>query len=328
VRRGGKTCQTVPGKIVDPAVAALMIEMTTPMTLAVTLEVQRELENRAHETDTTRRQHVERLRYDAELARRRYMKVDPDNRLVADTLEAEWNDKLRRHAEAAEEYERRSKQQAATLTAEARRRILGLAEQLPQIWNDPRVDFRERKRIVRLLIDDVTLIKAEKITAHVRLSGGATRTLELVRPLPIAQLRKFKPELVAAVDRLLDQHCDREIAEILNCDGWRTWEGKSFNLKKVAFIRGAYKLASRYDRLRGRGMLTTREIAAKFGIAKTTVYEWGRQGLIRQCHADSLNRGLWEILSNATILKGRGGRRSRKPHTSLITAQSPGRGAV
>ena len=235
---------------------------------------------------------------------------------------------MRRHAEAAEEYERRSKQQAATLTAEARRRILGLAEQLPQIWNDPRVDFRERKRIVRLLIDDVTLIKAEKITAHVRLSGGATRTLELVRPLPIAQLRKFKPELVAAVDRLLDQHCDREIAEILNCDGWRTWEGKSFNLKKVAFIRGAYKLASRYDRLRGRGMLTTREIAAKFGIAKTTVYEWGRQGLIRQCYADSLNRGLWEILSNATILKGRGGRRSRKPHTSLITAQSPGRGAV
>ena len=162
----------------------VLIEMMTPMTLAVTLEVQRELETRAHEANTARRQHVERLRYDAELARRRYMKVDPDNRLVADTLEAEWNDKLRRHAEAAEEYERRSKQQAATLSAEVRQRILGLAEQLPQIWNDSRVDFRERKRIVRLLIDDVTLIKAQKITAHVRLSGGATRTLELERPLP------------------------------------------------------------------------------------------------------------------------------------------------
>ena len=149
------------------------------------------------ETDAVRRQHVERLRYEAELARRRYMKVDPDNRLVADTLEAEWNDKLRLHADAAEEYERRSKQQAATLDAEARRRILDLAEQLPQIWQDPRVDFRERKRIVRLLIDDVTLIKAETITAHVRLSGGATRTLMLERPLPIAQIRKFKPELVA-----------------------------------------------------------------------------------------------------------------------------------
>jgi len=328
VRRAGKTCQTVPGKIVDAAVATLLIEIMTPMTLAVTLEVQRELEMRAHETDIARRQHVERLRYDAELARRRYMKVDPDNRLVADMLEAEWNDKLRRHAEAAEEYERRSKQQAATLDAESRKRILALAEQLPQIWNDPRVDFRERKRIVRLLIDDVTLIKAQKITAHVRLSGGATRSLELERPLPIAQLRKCKPELVATVDRLLDRHCDREIADILNRDGWRTWEGKSFNLKKVAFIRSAYKLASRYDRLRRSGMLTTREIAAKFGIAKTTVYEWGRQGLIKQCYADSLNRGLWEIPSNATILKGHGGRRSRKPFATPITAQSSGRGAV
>ena len=71
-------------------------------------------------------------------------------------------------------------------------------------------------------------------------------------------------------------------------------------------------------------MLTTREVAAKFGIAKTTVYEWGRHGLIRQCYADSLNRGLWEIASNATILKGHGGRRSRKPQTTPITAQSPG----
>jgi len=323
VRRAGKTCQTVPGKIVDAAVAALLIEMMTPMTLAVTLEVQRELEARAAETDAARRQHVERMRYEAELARRRYMKVDPDNRLVADTLEAEWNDKLRRHADAAEDYERRSKQQATTLSAEARQRILGLAEQLPQIWKDPRVDSRERKRIVRLLIDDVTLIKSQAITAHVRLSGGATRTLVLDRPLPIAQIRKFKPELVATVDQLLDRHCDREIADILNRDGWRTWESKPFNLKKVAFIRRAYKLASRHERLRGRGMLTTREVAAMFQISKTTVYEWGRQGLITKSYSDNLNRGLWTLPTQQTILKGCGGRGARAARLRSIAAQSP-----
>jgi DNA invertase Pin-like site-specific DNA recombinase len=242
VRRAGKTCQTVPGKVVDPAVTALLIEMMTPMTLAVSLEVQRELEARAAETDALRRQHVERLRYEAELARRRYMKVDPDNRLVADALEAEWNDKLRLHADAAADYERRSREQAATLNADMRRRILDLAEQLPRIWQDPRVDSRERKRILRLLVDDVTLVKADTITAHVRLSGGATRTLVLKRPLPIAHVRKFKPELVATVDRMLDQHCDREIADILNRDGWRSSEGLLFNTKKIAFIRTAYKL--------------------------------------------------------------------------------------
>ena len=107
-----------------------------------------------------------------------------------------------------------------------RRHVLELAEQFPRIWNDPRIDMRERKRILRLLILDVTLVKSDKITVHVRLSGGATRTLALERPLPIAQIRKFKPELVAEVDRLLDRHCDREIADILNKQGFRTWEGK------------------------------------------------------------------------------------------------------
>jgi DNA invertase Pin-like site-specific DNA recombinase len=308
VRRAGKTCQTVPGKVVDPAITALLIEMMTPMTLAVSLEVQRELEARAAETDALRRQHVERLRYEAELARRRYMKVDPDNRLVADALEAEWNDKLRLHADAAADYERRSREQAVALDADMRRRILGLAEQLPRIWQDPRVDCRERKRILRLLVDDVTLVKADTITAHVRLSGGATRTLVLKRPLPIAQVRKFKPELVATVDRMLDQHCDREIADILNRDGWRSSEGLLFNTKKIAFIRTAYKLPSRHQRLRRRGMITTHEVAAKFGIARTTVHEWGRQGLIKKHYADSLNRGLWEIPSGISIIKGHGGR--------------------
>jgi DNA invertase Pin-like site-specific DNA recombinase len=308
VRRAGKICQTVPGKVVDPAITALLIEMMTPMTLAVSLEVQRELEARAAETDALRRQHVERLRYEAELARRRYMKVDPDNRLVADALEAEWNDKLRLHADAAADYERRSREQAVALDADMRRRILGLAEQLPRIWQDPRVDCRERKRILRLLVDDVTLVKADTITAHVRLSGGATRTLVLKRPLPIAQVRKFKPELVATVDRMLDQHCDREIADILNRDGWRSSEGLLFNTKKIAFIRTAYKLPSRHQRLRRRGMITTHEVAAKFGIARTTVHEWGRQGLIKKHYADSLNRGLWEIPSGISIIKGHGGR--------------------
>ena len=204
VRRGGKVCQSVPGKVVDPAVGALLVELMTPMTLEVSLAVQRELEARAAETDALRRQHIERTRYEAELARRRYMKVDPDNRLVADALEAEWNEKLRLHTDAVEDYERRGPDEAAALDAEMRRHILELAEQFPRIWSDPRVDMRERKRILRLLVDDVTLVKTDAIIAHVRLSGGATRTLKLDRPLPIAQIRKFKQEVVTEVDRLLD----------------------------------------------------------------------------------------------------------------------------
>jgi DNA invertase Pin-like site-specific DNA recombinase len=328
VRRGGPVCQSVPGKIVDAAIGTLLVELMTPLTLEVTLSVQRELEARATETDVLRRQHLERTRYDAELARRRYMKVDPDNRLVADALEADWNDRLRIHTDAVADYEKGTKDQATELAAETRQRILDLAEHFPKVWNDPRVDVRERKRILRLLVDDVTLTKADTITAQVRLPGGATRTLMLDRPLPIAQIRKFKPDLVGEVDRLLDHHCDREIAEILNQRGLRTWEQKPFNLKKIAFIRGAYKLTSRHQRLRERGMLTTSEVALRFGIGESAVHKWGRQGLIKKCYSDSLSRGLWEVPPDHTILKGCGGRGARPARLLPISAPLSGQGAI
>lgn len=328
VRRGGKICQSVPGKVVDPAVGALLVELMTPMALEVSLAVQRELEARAAETDALRRQHIERTRYEAELARRRYMKVDPDNRLVADALEAEWNEKLRLHTDVVEDYERRGPDEAAALDAEMRRHVLELAEQFPRIWSDPRVDMRERKRILRLLVDDVTLVKTDAITAHVRLSGGATRTLKVDRPLPIAQIRKFKPEVVIEVDRLLDSYCDREIADILNQRGLRTWEAKPFNLKKIAFIRGAYNLASRHRRLRDRGMLTTAEVAARFGVSETAVHHWGRDGLIKKCYSDNLHRGLWDVPSTLAIAKGCGGCKPRAAQISRITAPLAEQGAI
>ncbi len=322
IRQGGKVCQSVPGKVVDPAMGALLVELMTPMALEVTLAVQRELEARATETDRLRRQHIERTRHDCELARRRYMKVDPDNRLVADTLEAEWNEKLRLHTDVVENYERRSAEDAVAIGAEIQQRIRALANEFPRVWNNPRVDMRERKRIFRLLVADVTLIKAETISVNVQLSGGATHTLTLERPLPIAQIRKCKPDLVAEVDRLLDRHCDREIADILNERGQQTWEGKPFNLKKVAFIRTAYSLPSRHQRLRDRGMLTTQEVAEHFAIAKTTVQQWGRQGLITKVYSDNLSRGLWNIPPDLEIIRGRPGPNAIAAHRASVTVQS------
>jgi hypothetical protein len=214
------------------------------------------------------------------------------------------------------------------LDAETRRRVLELTEQFPRIWTDPRVDMREKKRILRLLITDVTLVKSDKITVHVRLSGGAARTLVLDRPLPIAQIRKFKPELVAEVDRLLDRYCDREIADIFNERGIQTWDGQTFNLKKIDFIRGAYNLASRRQRLRDRGMLTTEEVAERFDITQSTVHKWGRQGLIRKVYSDNRNRGLWDIPSDLAIIKGRPGRNSLPARAQTTISSTTGQDSV
>ena len=102
------------------------------------------------------------------------MKVDPDNRLVADSLEAEWNNKLRTLAEAQEQYEQQTQKQRLLIDSQTREQLLSLAADFPRVWNDPSVEPRERKRILRLLIDDVTLINGE-MTKSTCACGAAPR---------------------------------------------------------------------------------------------------------------------------------------------------------
>jgi DNA invertase Pin-like site-specific DNA recombinase len=325
VRRAGKVCQRVPGSVVDQAVGNLLLELMQPMTLHVALAVQQEVEARVTETDALRRKHVERAQYEAELARRRYMQVDPDNRLVADSLEAEWNGKLRILAEAQQQYEQQTQKQRLLIDSQAREQLLSLAADFPRVWNDPSVEPRERKRILRLLVDDVTLINGEMIQVHVRLRGGAVRSLTLAKPLPIAQIRKTKPEVVAEIDALLDDHCDREVAEVLNRRGRRTWQDESFSLKKIAHIREAFKLQSRYGRLRARGLLTATEMSVRHGVTTTTINLWAREGKLQKHPYDNDRRCLYEPLDASAIHKGHGGRKASQP---IFTVAPAARGAV
>ena len=325
VRRAEKVCQRVPGSVVDQAISDLLLQLMQPITLEVALAVQQEVEGRITETDALRRKHVERAQYEAELARRRYMKVDPDNRLVADSLEAEWNNKLRTLAESQQQCEQQTQKQRLRIDSQTREQLLSLATDFPKIWNDPSVEPRERKRILRLLVEDVTLINGERIQVHVRLRGGATRSLTLAKPLPIAQIRKTKPEVVAEIDGLLDQHCDREVAEILNQQDRRTWENEAFNFKKIAHIRQAFGLKSRFSRLRGKGLLTATEMSVRLDVTLTTINAWGREGILKKHHYDNDQRCLYEPLEKHAILKGQGGRRAKQPTFSAAYA---GQGAV
>lgn len=278
-------------------------------------------ELRVSETDALRRKHVERAQYEAELARRRYMKVDPDNRLVADSLEAQWNNKLCILAEAQEQYDQQTQKQRLLMDAQIREQLLSLAADFPRVWNDPGVEPRERKRILRLLIEDVTLINAEMIQVHVRLRGGATRSLTLAKPMPIAQIRKTKPEVVAEIDALLEHYCDRKVAEVLNRQGRRTWQDEPFNLKKIAHIRQAFDLKCRYSRLRARGLLTAKEMSVRHGVTITTINTWGREGLLKKHRYDNVRRCLYEPLDQNAILKGQGGRRAKQPTFNVGNAE-------
>jgi hypothetical protein len=281
IERGEPICQAISGGDIDEAVGRLLVQAITPMALEASLTVAQELKMRGEETDRLRSQQVERARYDAELARRRYMQVDPDNRLVADELEAEWNSKLRAYSEAQQEHEKQRERDRTVLDKEQRARILALATDVPALWREPSTADRERKRIARLLVEDVTLSKGAQIVAAVRFRGGVTTSLTLPLPLNAWQMRQTRPAVVAEIDKLLEHHTDSEIAAILDERGFRSGGGQQICRRTVLRIRRAYRLKSRFQRLRATGLLTLREIARQLGLTTGTVKQWRDHGLLR-----------------------------------------------
>ena len=214
--RSEAICQLVPGAAVDAQVGALLVDVINPIAIEVALSVCDEVHARIEEADRLRARQVERARYEADLARSRYMQVDPNNRLVADVLEADWNAKLRALTDAQADYEARRAKDRAGLDDEKRGAVQRLAVDFPTIWNDPRTSHRDRKRILRLLVEDVTLLKNDEVHLHVRFRGGTTRSLVLPKPRPAWALRQSSPELIAKIDRLLDEHTLGEIPALLN----------------------------------------------------------------------------------------------------------------
>jgi len=280
IKFGKPICQSIPGASVDEAVGNIVIDAMTPLALEVALSVQGELQSRLDEVDQIRQEQVERTRYEAEVARRRYMQVDPDNRLVAHSLEADWNEKLRALEAAQDEYERGRQRDRALLDEDQREQLLSLATDFPRLWRDPKTPQRERKRLIRLLIEDVTLIKKKQITIHVCFKGGATVTKSLPKPQPAWQMRATDPEVIQEIDNLLDHCTDAQVAERLNESGFRSGEGKEFHGHIIAKIRRSYHLKSRYDRLRDQGLLTVQEMAKELGVTAQTVKIWAAHGLL------------------------------------------------
>jgi hypothetical protein len=287
-------CQHVLGEPIDKAVGQLLVESVTPLALEVTLAVQQELQARVEEVDKLRQKQVQRARYDADLAQRRYLHVDPANRLVADSLEADWNEKLRLLTAAQERYEQQRQQDRAVMDERQRARIAALARDFPQLWQDPKTPDRERKRMVRLLLEDVTLIRQDHITVHVRFRGGVTQTLTLPRPLTAWELKMTPAEVVREIDRLMDGHTDKEIVGILNGRGTRSGEGKTFSRRIIARLRRDYQLRPRYDRLREKGLLTIEEISERLKVPSLRVRIWRQHGLLKAYPANDKDAWLYE----------------------------------
>ncbi len=274
-------CQSILGTGIDAAIGKLLIEAVTPMALDLALAVQQEIAARLEEADRLRHRQVERAQYETDVARQRYMQVDPANRLVADALEADWNVKLRALAEAQEEYQSRRAMDCLIVDDVERQRILALATDFPAIWNDPHTPQRERKRMLGLLIEDVTLIKQREITAAVRFRGGATTTLTLPRPLTAQQLRATHEPVRRQIDALLEEYTDAQVARILNEQEMRTGAGETFDTASVKWVRYSAKIKSLKERLLDAGWLTVKQVSTRLGLSRTSICKLRLKGKIK-----------------------------------------------
>jgi hypothetical protein len=141
--------------------------------------------------------------------------------------------------------------------------------------------MRERKRIARLLLTDVTVTRtSDTITAHVRLRGGQTCTLTLPVPKTGPEARRTPPEVLTAINELLDDHTSGQIAGILNARGLHSGTGEPFHQRMLDQIIRAYRLPTRRHRLRRQGLLTLAETAAAHGVSNATIKKWRRAGIV------------------------------------------------
>lgn len=323
VEETGPVCQHIPGGGIDTAVGELLVASVTPLALEASLAVHSEIQARLDEASQLRAQHVQRAQYEADQARLRYMRVDPDNRLVADSLEANWNEKLRLLATAKQECSARQQLDSAKLTEEQAARIRALGAEFPRLWSDPKTACRDRKRIARLLIEDVTLHRGEDIAINVRFKGGATRQLHIPLSKTAWALRTTAPQIIAEIDRLLDEHTAGQIVHLLNERGWRTGCGGTFTVDTVKRLRRDHGLQSRAQRLRERGWLTPAEVGALLGCRASQVNHWRQIGLLTSICFDERGDYLYQKPSDKTVAQIRARQRpgnwkprNPQPHTS------------
>ena len=325
IARAEPPCQSLPGAAIDRAVSELVLETVTPASIDVAVEVFEELRSRAAELDRAKRAQIARLREDAELAQRQFLLVRPENRLVADNLERHWNEALQRLAAVEEAYAGADKTRTPPVTPEMKERVAALVADLPRVWHDPRTPARDRKRMLRLLIEDVTLLRDDVTRVSIRWRGGATRRIECPLPLAAPDLRRTPAAVVEQVRALATEQTDAQIADTLNGRWLRTGTGLPFSRPRVRMLREAYDIDSYAEHLSGAGWLTAPQMAELLDVHPATAKRFAHQGVLRAVRADDKGTILFEPPTGPLPVAHPGKRlRDRRQHPKLVSQVQEG----
>jgi DNA invertase Pin-like site-specific DNA recombinase len=273
-------CLTVPATPLDGTLAARIVSAVTPATIALALEALSSLEERDRSIAAQWCRRIERARYEVDLAERRYEAVDPHNRLIAATLETRWNDAMQRLLDIEGEFAAFERQTLRAVTSEQKRQILRLAHDFPRLWTAPTTAPRDRKRMPRLLIRDITVAKGPEpklLQLNIRWQGGATETLELRLPQNRAEAVRYPDAFVRRIRALATERDDQEIIALLGHENVTSSTGKPFTLSMIRWIRYKYRIPGPPIPA---GTLNVRQLRNRYGVSMWVVYYWIDRGLI------------------------------------------------
>ena len=293
MRQGATACQRMRGEGVDTAVGNFILAAVNQKNLALSYLVQEELRTDFEAGDRQRKNRIEHLQHQKHLACRRFMAVDPSNRLVASTLEANWEQCIRAEKEAMQEHKHYVQQHQSAPDAKLKEHILQLANDFGQVWNAEATTSEDRKRLLGKLIEDVTLIRnGYQVTVKLRLRGGRIHELtpiDLPRPQSSAIRRDASPEVLAELETLLEAgYYDLAAAEALNQRGYRDSQGDPFTKKRIWRLRKRYHMKNEIrrqrEKLQKQGYHSGRKLAAELGIGYETLRHRAQRGQGIQVH--------------------------------------------
>jgi DNA invertase Pin-like site-specific DNA recombinase len=265
-------CRSVKATVVDELIARRLLETLAPEEIALALAAADEHADRRTRSDRVFGLRVERARYESIRAERAFHACEPDNRLVARTLENRWEEKLRELKDAEAELA----EHVVPTVEPSREQLEALARDLPALWAAKTTADRDRKRLLRALIADVTLTSkpdSRELSVGIRWRSGASEQQTIERPNTRQEVIRTPSEAIELTRQLAADHTNAEIAEQLNTAGLRAGTGGLFAAKHVQWIRWRHKIPYPTTMAHD-GELTVSQIAELLDVSTGVIYTW------------------------------------------------------
>lgn len=281
----GVYCLNIGGVQIDEAITRAFVAALEPAKLIATLAAAERLEADREAMLKQWQLAVERAVYEAQRAERRYRAVDPDNRLVARGLEREWEESLRALDAAKADLARRERERPWVISPQERDRLLALGPDLAAVWHAVTTTPRDRKELLRALIDEVIItVERDQAAAHLTLrwKGGALTDLDLDLPRSRPATIRTDEDTVALVRRLAAHYPDAVIAGILNRQGRTTARGHRFDANRVGNLRRHWRLPRFEPKAQAADgeLMTIKQAALALGVAPSTIHRLLNDGII------------------------------------------------